>query len=314
MGEAGLGHSTSAVHGEFPMNIKTIARQATDKVIAYIKSNGSADWIRPWASMPAPVNAETERPYQGVLNSLLLTMTSLERGYRFPLWAGIKQTNKLGGSVRKGEKGTQVHWVRWLPSVDEDKTGNEQGTARKLRPVLGVHSVWNLDQTTLDAYSFAERIFGLEEHPGHERAEEFLNRLPFKVEWGGERAAYDPANDIVRMPHRVQFDSSSGLYSTWLHECAHATGHPTRLNRPQCGRFGSEEYSFEELVAELCSAYCCQLLEIDGKAQHEQYLASWLQKFESDPFYLIQASAGATKAAEYLLALSDANKNRPLAS
>lgn len=296
------------------MNIKTIARQATDKVIAYIKSNGSADWIRPWASMPAPVNAETRRPYQGVLNSLLLTMTSLERRYRFPLWAGIKQINMLGGSVRKGEKGTHVYWVRWLPVADESSTRNPIDSDRKLRPVLGVHSVWNLDQTTLDAQALGERIFGLEEHPGHERAEDFLSRLPFKVEWGGDRAAYDPTNDIVRMPDRLWFDGSSALYSAWLHECAHATGHSTRLNRPLCGKFGSEEYSFEELVAELCSAYCCQLLEIDGKTQHEQYLASWLKKFESDPFYLIQASAGATKAAEYLIAVSDSNKNRPLAS
>lgn len=296
------------------MNIKTIAKQVTEKVVAYIKECGSTDWIRPWASMPAPTNAETRRTYQGVLNSMLLTITSLQRSFKYPLWAGIKQINKLGGSVRKGEKGTHVHWVRWLPVGSQERPEEQAEMGGRLRPVLGVHLVWNLDQTTLNAFEFAKRIWGLSENPGHERAEEFLSGLPFRIEWGGDKAAYSPVRDVVIMPHRLQFGSASSLYSTWLHECAHATGHPTRLNRPLCGQFGSGEYSFEELTAELCSAYCCQMLEIDGKTQHEQYLASWLQKFDSDPFYLIQASAGATKAAEYLLAASDTTENRPLAS
>src|SRR5450759_5565250 len=60
------------------------------------------------------------------------------------------------------------------------------------------------------------------------------------------------------MPERTCFDSVEEYYSTLYHELTHATGHPSRLNRPSLAdfeRFGDHNYSREELVAEMGAAF-----------------------------------------------------------
>ena len=49
-------------------------------------------------------------------------------------------------------------------------------------------------------------------------------------------------------------------YSVLFHKLTHATGNSTRLNRPEIvsvNTFGSEDYSREELVAELGASFLC---------------------------------------------------------
>jgi antirestriction protein ArdC len=57
----------------------------------------------------------------------------------------------------------------------------------------------------------------------------------------------------------------------------HWTGHPSRLNRQQSGRFGSHPYAREELVAEMASAFVCATLGIAPTVRHADYLGSWLK-------------------------------------
>ncbi|MGF1827631.1 DNA primase, partial [Photobacterium angustum] len=71
------------------------------------------------------------------------------------------------------------------------------------------------------------------------------------------------------------------------------------------GGFGSKDYAFEELVAELGSAFLMADLGIKGEVQHESYIASWLQALKSDKRYIFKAATLATKAHEYLKAYKE---------
>ena len=94
--------------------------------------------------------------------------------------------------------------------------------------------------------------------------------------------------------------------ATKLHEYAHSTGHESRLNRPgimAVAAFGSEDYSFEEMVAELTSAYLCARNGIDNTLENSSaYIQNWLKALKDDKTMLMKASGKAMAAVEYILA------------
>jgi Zincin-like metallopeptidase len=66
---------------------------------------------------------------------------------------------------------------------------------------------------------------------------------------------YLPELDQIRLPWPRRFTSAEAFCATSLHETVHWTGHASRLNRQFGKRFGDAAYAFEELVAELGSAF-----------------------------------------------------------
>ena len=86
-----------------------------------------------------------------------------------------------------------------------------------------------------------------------------------------------------------------------LHELAHASGHPDRLNRPR-GERGSPAYAREELVAELAAAFLCAEFGLRECAHHAAYLGFWTELLEDDPRAIFRASREASRAAAFLTA------------
>jgi antirestriction protein ArdC len=84
----------------------------------------------------------------------------------------------------------------------------------------------------------------------------------------------------------------------------HWSGHKTRLNRDLSGRFGSEAYAAEELVAELNAAFLCAHLGIAGELRHAEYLGHWLTLLKEDSRAIFTASSKASQAANFLRAFS----------
>lgn len=80
----------------------------------------------------------------------------------------------------------------------------------------------------------------------------------------------------------------------------HWSGGKNRLNREMKGKFGSEDYAYEELIAELGSAFLMADLGILGEVQHESYIASWLKALKNDKRYIFKAASVASKAHRYL--------------
>lgn len=103
------------------------------------------------------------------------------------------------------------------------------------------------------------------------------------------------------MPPRGRFSDQYDWYATVLHELVHASGAPQRLNRT-VGAYGSSEYAFEELVADLGAAFLCARFGIEGNhTTHESYIASWLELLNRDELAVIRAARLAEEAVTYLL-------------
>jgi antirestriction protein ArdC len=123
--------------------------------------------------------------------------------------------------------------------------------------------------------------------------------IEFRI--GGKRAFYAPAEDCVQVPPPQAYFEPINWHRTALHELSHATGHPSRLNRDQSGSHGTRKYAFEELVAELSSAFSCASLGIVPTVRHADYIGAWLDVLREDNRAVVRAASQASKAADYLL-------------
>lgn len=107
------------------------------------------------------------------------------------------------------------------------------------------------------------------------------------------------------MPPMKSFESIEDYYDTLFHELVHASGHESRTDRlkKHKGKYGKEEYVFEELVAELGS---CYLNSFTGIAEKEEkhnisYIASCLTTIKNDKKLLVMAAAHSQDAVDYIL-------------
>src|SRR5581483_8987298 len=143
-------------------------------------------------------------------------------------------------------------------------------------------------------------------------AEELVKRCDPSLKFGGQRAYYDRLGDYIRLPERKKFVTSAGYYSTLLHEVGHWTGHTKRLNRLTGAIFGSKEYAFEELVAELGSCFLLARLGVperldehpDYLANHAAYVKSWVSCLENDEKAIWEAARLASRWNDYVLKLN----------
>jgi antirestriction protein ArdC len=120
------------------------------------------------------------------------------------------------------------------------------------------------------------------------------------------------------MPSKASFidtktaSATENFYSVLLHELTHWTGAPNRLNRVKGSLFGSPEYAFEELIAELGAAYACNHLNISStpREDHAHYLKSWCKAIREHKQALLKASGCASKALQYMIDLQKVKTNK----
>ena len=82
----------------------------TNRIIALLEE-GTIPWKKPWSygASQRPSNLVSQRHYQGI-NCFLLACTP----YASPYWLTYSQASKIGGHVRKGERGNYI--VFWKGS------------------------------------------------------------------------------------------------------------------------------------------------------------------------------------------------------
>jgi antirestriction protein ArdC len=272
----------------------------TAKIIAQLEA-GVAPWVRPWSITGAsslPCNAVTRKAYRGS-NILQLWMQQASENYPTAEWLSFKQAIDLGGSVRKGEKGTPVFFFSMLEK-DDDRT--ESGKVKI--PLLRSFTVFNVAQCD-NLSKLTRPIVAVTTH--NERladAEAFIAATGSTVRHGGDRAYYNPGTDAIQLPNIENFSSAVAYYGTSLHEHGHWTGAQTRLAREFGKRFGDNAYAAEELVAELTAAFLCAELGIEGQLMHPEYIANWLEVLKGDARAILTAGSRASDAAEYLMKLA----------
>lgn len=287
-----------------------IYERVTDKLLTALENCGP--WERPWlgvgGSSAMPVNAATGRQYRGS-NIVMLWMAAMERGYSCNVWGTFKQWQDKGAQVRKGETGTPIIWFSILEREGEP-TG--QGDAEKRRiPFARCSWVFNADQ--VDGYEAGGDAVQVQQFDPIDHAEALMLASGAKIAHSGASAFYRPSTDEIVLPPRDAFVATStasaaeGYYGTALHELVHWSGAKARLDRDLAGRFGSDSYAAEELVAELGSAFLCASLgvSLEPRADHAAYLREWIKILRSDKKAFVTAAAKASQASEYLLAMLD---------
>jgi antirestriction protein ArdC len=281
----------------------------TQQIIAQLEA-GHFPWVRPWKSagdgQGLPYNATTGRPYSGI-NILLLWSAIMERGFVRPAWLTYRQAQAVGGQVRKGERGTMVVFAkRFTPDAEKERAAANDEDPRSI-PFLRSYTVFNIDQCEGLPPEMRATRGDIAEAAIEPDVKAIIaaSGVPFRI--GGDAAYYAPSGDYVVVPTPEAFHAPIDWHRTALHELGHATGHPTRLNRDMTGGFGSEAYAREELVAEMCAAFCCATLGIQPTVRHADYLASWLDVVKSDNRAIIKAASQASKAADWILALRPAS-------
>jgi antirestriction protein ArdC len=276
----------------------TVYERITADIVAAIE-RGAGAWKMPWhhdgAATHRPVNAVTAKPYRGMN---VLALWAAAEGSRFSsgLWGTYRQWSELGAQVRKGERATLG--VVWK-TIDADDGDDDAEGQPKARMFARGFYLFNVAQ--VDGYTRPETpILPESERIAH--AEAFVARLGIHIERGGEQAYYRPSTDTVHMPPFARFIDAQAEMSTRLHECAHATAAPHRLDRDLSGRFGSEAYAMEECVAELAASFVLADLGIACRPRpdHAAYLASWLKALKDDPRAIFTAASKAQAVADWM--------------
>ena len=279
--------------------------EITSKIIGELEA-GRVPWVQPWgtqatkAQLALPRNATTGRPYSGI-NVLILWGAVIERGFTGQSWLTFRQAQSIGGHVRKGERGvTVVYADRFVPS-DERQRARETGEDAQAIPFLKRFTVFNVDQCD----GLPEDIATTAPLPPPGTIEPAVEAViansgvDFRI--GGDRAFYVPVEDFVQVPPPAAFFEPINWHRTALHELAHASGHPARLNRDLSGRFGSGKYAFEELIAEIAAAFSCAALGIEPTVRHADYIGFWLDVLREDDRAVVRAASQASRVADYLL-------------
>jgi antirestriction protein ArdC len=264
---------------------------------------GIIPWQRPWNGGECCISHTTGKPYSW-LNQLML-------GGKVGEWITFKQCKAEGGSVKRGEKGCPVvFWSFNDKKIKEtDADGNEVIRIVRGHPFLKYYTVFHIDQCEGIKPKFDKEIKTYDNDPIE--AAENIVKTYFEREdctlnvYQSSKAFYSPSTDSVTVPQMSQYEVREEYYSTLFHEMTHSTGHETRLNRiVKVAAFGSEEYSKEELVAEMGAAFMCQTLGIDSDHAFNNsaaYVQNWLKQLRNDKKLVVAAAAKAEQAVQFIL-------------
>ena len=299
------------------------------------------DWHKGWiggGSMFGLPQNISGRTYEGS-NAFLLFLHTASNGYKAPVYMTYGQLHKEGAHVLKGEKAVPV--FKWGFSI-KDKDGkkvteeefhnmtDDEKKECNRRPFLKIYPEFNIDQTNMsevnkEKYDAVVSLFRKADVPtitDGMYVNKAIDRMMEKQEWvckiqydkEEKDAYYNPAKDIVVLPTKAQFrihpdnpeecfKDGQEYYGTALHEMAHSTGHPSRLDRLKPAAFGSPEYAKEELVAELTSAMVGNTLGFDRRISDNNvaYLQNWTSALRKEPKFIVTVMADVNKASRIII-------------
>jgi len=272
------------------MKITQVQQEITDRVIASLKTGKTFKQAFAALKFGMPRSISTGKKYTGS-NVITLIMT----GYESAEWGTYNAWMEKGGQVRKGEKATKI--VFYAPIFDKDNKDEIVGMSCKTFSVFNREQVEiQIDTKTNDDYI---------DMSGTDLMSYFCAENSPKLEIGSP--SYAPRTDVVRYPNT--WKNAELANGTIAHEIIHSTGHKSRLSRDGVTNydgFGSHNYSFEELIAELGSLFLCAemgLLTDSLQDNGTAYIENWLTVLSSNPDWIYKAAQQASKASDFALAM-----------
>lgn len=280
----------------------------TDKICEALE-NGFIPWKRTWTTGVShlAVSHTTGKQYS-FLNQILIMMADGSDAFPTGEYLTFKQAIAEGGSVKPGEKG---HFITFW-TFPEKKEVQEDGTEKIVksdRPMLRYYYVFEVGQCQNIKRKYPNVAPEVKDDTTPIEAAEkvikdYYSREGIKLNvCVSNKACYKPLKDEVVCPEIGQFDTEAEYYSTLFHETTHSTGVENRLNRFKSTQFGDEEYSKEELVAEMGAAYCLGRLGINSDFTMKNsaaYLQSWLEALKNDKHMFICACSRAEEAVKFI--------------
>lgn len=302
------------------------AREKTMAAIVELMESKGLMWVQEWENYfgtdgTMPRNGITNRWYAGG-NTMHLMVCAMANGWSDPRWFTEKQAKGIGYHLderfdRYDDCAVVEYYKRFRGMLDKDGNITHdpdecERTFSYVRPVswfrlYNAEQFVNEDGEPMPAPEKQSETVVAGSFDVADRLIE-TSRCPIRERKGGMKACYRPIEDNIEIPHRVQFTGVESFTSTLAHEMAHSTMKP--LHRDALSAFGSTDYAFEELVAELGSTFVCMELGIHRTAElecdesfknHAAYLKSWLQKFGENKDYLFKAASKAARAATYIV-------------
>lgn len=280
----------------------------TAQVIAAIE-DGVERWQMPWhggsTALMAPRNACTEMPYHGV-NVVGLWAAAASKLYPSGYWASYEQWRRIGAQVRKGERASNIVFYKKLDGEPQSAEHDQTDAPRFVVRYSSVFNAYQVDGWDVPAPPVRSEV------EVNAQVAAFVEATKAEVRHGGSRALYSEQHDCILVPRAEQFaatltsTATEAYYATLLHELTHWTGAAHRLDRAKGKRFGDRGYAFEELVAELGSAFLCSAFQVanEPRPDHAAYVAHWLDILRADNRAIFAAASLAQQAVEYLRLLA----------
>lgn len=296
--------------------MKFDAYQIVTDRICQLLEQGFIPWDMPWAMAKTSAWSGQDGHVYSLLNQFLLA--DPEKKYKdwdemvqdiAGEWVTYKQAADRGGQVRKGEHGRKVVFFKMINRKNEN--GEETDEVFPIITWSTVFKVSQCDGISQKYHTDADRLYDFNaDKTADEVASDYVTREGITLKYvHGNKACYSPDFDTVTMPLPEQFKDSGEYYSTLFHELTHSTGHEKRLNRlKKAAAFGNEEYSTEELVAEIGAASVLATLGIESPSTLRNsagYIQNWLKALKNDKKMIVTAAGRAEKAIKMILNIKE---------
>jgi len=280
-------------------------KSKVNKEILNLMEEHDSNWIQPYCEKIArfgnPHNAIKGNTYSGMNKFYLSCLADYER----PMYATYKQWTSIGGDM-SNTKGKGLPVIYFNSSIKKEKNAKGEEKTRsvgfyRVYYVFNIADVGNVDESKLASTKAKATMQDIEPD---EKCESIIKATNAGIVFNQERVpCYIPSKDIISMPDRKAFYSSTDYYSTMFHELTHWTGHKSRLNRIVMKERTKKDYAFEELVAEIGSAHLCVASGIEKKPRedHAKYLNSWMTYLKEDDNIMVKAFSKASKATDFIL-------------
>lgn len=271
------------------------------------------EWKKEWSCpIETPYNMVKNNRYRGS-NEFVIRLIMAIRGIKDPRFATMKQCIDKKWHVKAGSKPVYIEYWKVYDKIQkkyidfsehDDLLRDGAPESRFVWCTKYYHVFSAVDIEGCPAY-----VSPVKENTAIKDSE-YLTKMSrtMKVKVkndGGDRAFYRITEDAIHLPERTMFHTQGGYDHTLCHELAHSTGHKSRMDRDLKHFFGTEEYAYEELIAEISSC----MLDInlapsdddeDRFNNNLSYIASWRSAIKDKPDVITKAIKQAEKVAAYM--------------
>ncbi len=285
------------------MKHDVLFRNITDQIVEAIKTGEITRWQSPYTNRGLAKNHFTGHVYSGI-NFILFNFFNKDS---VKLYGTFVQISEAGGKIKRGAKAKSAVFASPVfkfegKNIDAKTAAQLKKEGKKIESFFFYKEYKVFSLADVEGINYETETLQPEGNK-NEDLDMFIQKTGAEIIHIDQTVGcYYPAIDKINMPNPENMLDNT-YYPTIFHELGHWTGAKNRLNREgivQKIEKGTPKYAFEELVAELTSAFLCAIYGIECIDQSAAYIDFWLDFLEQDKTFIVKAAAAAQKAVDYL--------------